>query len=133
MTTKNSQDINAKQIELQVISQQINQIQQQLQQVEMQIMDLTATVQGIDDLTKSKLDSEVLAPLNAGIYVKTKLKDNKTLLVNVGAGVTVEKTAEQVKEILKNQLTELNEYQQKMLQEFQKMTTHAQKLEAGIK
>ena len=39
----------------------------------------------------NKTDSETLVPMGLGTFVKTKLIPNQNLIVNVGAGVAIEK------------------------------------------
>lgn len=120
---------SAKQIEMQILAQHVQQLQQQLQEVEAQLVDLVAAIRGIDDLEKSSLGAEVLSPLCAGIYVKTSLDENKKLLVNVGSGTVVEKSTEEIRKILDTQFKEVQKNHDIMAKELEKMIEYIQNLE----
>ena len=66
-------------------------------------MEIEETLLGLNELGKAELGSEVLFPMSNGIFIKGELKNKEKLLVNVGADVVVEKSGEQVIDMLKKQ------------------------------
>ncbi len=84
--------------------QQAEQLMQQMQMLETYFSDLsqregtflsilreaTAAIESIKSLG-TKPDSDTLVPLGMGAYVPTKISSNNKIVVNIGAGVAVEK------------------------------------------
>ena len=122
-----------KYVELQLLDQQIRNIQKQLQLVENQIIELIITRQGLDELGEVKVNSETLAPLASGIFIKADIKDKDNLIVNVGSNVAVEKTREEVKELINKQLDEVKKVQNELLFQLQSLSIEAQKIEKDLK
>ena len=84
--------------------EQAQQLMQQMQMLETYFSDLsqregtflsvlkeaTAAIESIKSLSE-KPDSETLIPIGMGTYVPTKVSSNSKIVLNIGAGVAVEK------------------------------------------
>jgi len=114
-------DVQQRYIELQMLEKQIIQAQKQIQSLENQIIEINIIKQGLGDLETKEKDTEILTPISNGIFVKATLKDNNTLLVNVGANIVVEKNIEDTKKLLDHQLEEIKKFQARLISDFQKM------------
>jgi len=80
------------------------QLMQQMQMLETYFADLsqregtlynvlreaTAAIQSIKSLSQ-KSDSETLVPIGMGTFVKTKISSNDKIVLNIGAGISLEK------------------------------------------
>jgi len=80
------------------------QLMQQMQMLETYFADLshregtlysvlreaTAAIQSIKSLSE-KSDSEALVPVGMGTFVKTKISSNDNIVLNIGAGISLEK------------------------------------------
>lgn len=121
-----------KYIELQMLSQQMQQVQKQLQLLEQQMLELNSTKDGLDELAKTKEETEILVPISSGIFVKAKVKDNKTLTVNVGSNVAVEKTVPETKSLIEEQLTEIKNFQQELAMNLQRLALKGKEIEQEI-
>ena len=119
-------------MQLQVFVKQINQMQSQLKMIEAQTAELETIKQGIDDLQNIKPGSEILSPLSNGIFVKSKIEDNKNFIVNVGDSIIVKKTSKQAKEFMDKQIGELKRFQTRLLTEIQSLTLQANYLEKEL-
>lgn len=126
------QEVQEKYMEFQFVQQQMAEIQKQAQVVTQQAAELEASKQSLDELSKIEPGAEILVPVQNGIFMKAKLADSKELRVNVGSGITVEKTIQATKELLDNQLVELIEYRQQLVEELQMLLAQAKKLENEI-
>ncbi|MFC1728630.1 prefoldin subunit alpha [Nanoarchaeota archaeon] len=125
-------DIQTKQIELQIIGSQMAQMQKQLQQIDGNLMEVEFIKNSLDELKKSKKESELLAPIAGGIFVKTTLKENDELAVNVGGGVVVNKSVEQTKKLLQDQLGEISKTRKDLLTNLETMGKKAASLEKDL-
>ncbi len=84
--------------------EQAQQLMQQMQMLETYFSDLsqregtflnvlreaTAAIESIKSLSQ-KPESETLVPIGMGTYVPTKISSNSKIILNIGAGVAVEK------------------------------------------
>ncbi|MSS85791.1 MAG: prefoldin subunit alpha [Thaumarchaeota archaeon] len=84
--------------------QQVEQLMQQMQMLETYFSDLSqregtflsifreaiAAIESIKSLGNQS-DSDALVPLGMGAYIPTKISSNNKIVVNIGAGVAVEK------------------------------------------
>lgn len=84
--------------------EQAQQLMQQMQMLETYFSDLsqregtflnvlreaTAAIESIKSLNK-KSDADTLVPIGMGTYVPTKISSNNKIILNIGAGVAVEK------------------------------------------
>ena len=84
--------------------EQAEQLMQQMQMLETYFSDLsqrestfysilreaTAAIESIQSLGK-KPETETLVPIGMGTYVPTKISSNSKIILNIGAGVAIEK------------------------------------------
>jgi prefoldin alpha subunit len=82
------------------------------------ITDLTYASMTLDGLEKEKENAELLVPIGASSYIKAKLANPDKLIVGMGAGVSVEKTLPEAKEIVKKRLEELEKTRLSFQQQF---------------
>lgn len=101
--------IREKFMEFQMVQQQLEKISAQAEQLQEQLQELAISRQAIVELGKTKEKTTVLAPIANGIFVKTTLIATDTVVVNVGADVTVERKIPEVVALLEQQQEELQE------------------------
>jgi len=130
---KDSQKMQQQYMEMQMINQQMNQIQQQIQMIEAQLIEVETTKNALRDLQKTKIGSEILAPVSNGIFIKATLSDNEKLRVNVGSGTVVEKSIPEVIKIIEEQESEIRKAESQMSAELEKLTTKALEIEQALK
>ena len=128
----NKKQLQEKYIQLQLIEQQMQQVQKQLRLMESQIQELNITEQALEDIKTTKTGSEILVPMASGIFIKAEIKDNQGLAVNVGADTIVEKSVEETKLLVANQLEEIVGMHQTLTANLQKLAGSAQMLEKEL-
>lgn len=106
-TSVSSEQLQQKYLQFQLYQQQIEQLSQQLEVFSQQLAELEISREALLQLRKVPLQNEILASIAPGIFFKASLKDNQTLLVNVGADTAVEKTLPEVLALLESQKKEL--------------------------
>ncbi|MEM1994514.1 MAG: prefoldin subunit alpha [Nitrososphaerales archaeon] len=70
------------------------------------ILDSRATLNALKSIPEGS-DSEILLPLGAGVLMRVKSPKADTLLINLGAGVVIEKNKEYVLNYLTTRISEL--------------------------
>lgn len=130
MITLESDNAKSKEDQLKEMYMQFQQLQQQIEKISehMEALseknnELNVAIAGLIQLGETSINTEILAPIADGIFLQGELKDNKKLIVNVGAGVAVEKTIPEASRLLEEQRASLlSNFKQaeKILQELQK-------------
>jgi len=118
--------------ELRLATAQIKQLQQQLEAVEEKKLEIAGAISGMDDLKKAAPKAKMLTPVTEGIFASATLDSSNELIVNVGSGICVKKTVEEAKGMLTGRLQELNGYEENMLEELNKLTDEASRLEKEL-
>jgi prefoldin alpha subunit len=103
-------------------------LEQRIGMVNAAISDLTIANMTLDGIEKEKENAEILAPIGGNAYIKTKLADTNTVIVGMGAGVSVEKTVAEAKVILKERLDELEKTMNAAQQQFSQV---AERINSG--
>ncbi len=119
-------------MQLQMIVNQLSQLQEQFGMIDHQITELEIIKNSIDELQDIKTGSEILAPISNGIFVKSKLQDNKNFIVNIGGGITVSKNQNQLREFLDKQSNEIKKVQTDLLTRIQSLNLQADYLKKEI-
>ena len=97
---------------------------------------LDRALHAVEALEKAEEGKEILVPIGSGSFIHGKLASKEKVVLNVGAGVSIEKTAAEAREILlvrKADVLEgsrkLNEVLAKIDQEIQRIQAIMQKFE----
>lgn len=125
------EEVKRKYLELQMTAEQMKQMQSQLQVIEGKLNELQASMESIDEL-KGKKDSELLTPIADGIFLKTVLKDTDEVIMNVGAGICINKTLDESKQLLMERHTEIKQYAQELLQQLENTAASIKKMEEDL-
>jgi prefoldin alpha subunit len=126
---KNSEE---KYMQLQMLQQHAEQISEHIQKLQTQLQEITSSVEALRGLQSTKVNTEILAPVANGIFLKAALQDNQNLVVNVGAEVTVEKTIPEVITLLEEQQGKITENIAEAEAVFQQLQEQGQKMYQDI-
>jgi prefoldin alpha subunit len=115
-------------VELRFLEQTAETIQSRINMVNAAITDLTYANMTLDGLEKEKENSELLVPIGGNSYIKAKLEDPEKVIVGMGAGISVEKTIQEAKEIIKTRLENLEKTRMSLQQQLAQI---AERIEEG--
>ena len=119
-------------MELQIFEQQLKQVNQQLLNLDNQLLELQRIEENLGDLTKTKKNTELLVALGGGVFSKTELTDNKTVLMNVGANIIIEKDIPSSKEVIGHQIDQIKTVMKQLEQEFQVLAANSQTIQQDL-
>jgi len=94
-----------------MMEQQIESLNQNLSTIENNIQDVKGIIDSMGEFSKLNKGDKILVSLSNGIFVNATLEDPTALKVNVGKNTVVDKTVDQVKNMMSDQLVELETYQ----------------------
>ena len=130
---KTEEELRRLSLEMRYLEQTAETLQQRISMVNAAITDLAYANMTLDGIEKEKENAELLVPIGGSAYVKVKLADSNKVIVGMGAGVSVEKTLQEAKTILKERLDELektmNSAQQQFTQVVERINTGRNRLE----
>lgn len=86
----------------------------------------------IETMKRSDLGREMLVPIGGGSFVHAKLGDTDKVVVNVGAGVSIEKTAADAKEIMDKRKNDIIETSKKLTNVLQNIENEMAKVQSAI-
>ena len=84
----------------------------------------------VDALDSAEVGQEIMVPIGSGSFVHATLASKEKVVLNVGAGVHIEKNAAEAKEILKVRKAEVQEGSRKLNEVLSKIDQEMQKIQA---
>jgi prefoldin alpha subunit len=131
---KSEEELRRLSVELRFYEQTAETIQSRINMVNAVITDLTYANIALEGLEKEKENSELLVPIGSNSYIKAKLENPDKIIVGIGAGVSVEKTLQETKDIVKNRQENLEKtrlsLQQQLGQVAEKINEDREKFES---
>jgi prefoldin alpha subunit len=93
--------------ELRYLESTAEALQNRINLVRAAIAELTFASATIDGLGSGKKSAPLLVPIGGGSFIKAKVATAETIVVGMGAGVSVEKPRKEAGEIVANRVSEL--------------------------
>ena len=116
--SKEEEELRKLSVEMRFLEQTAETLQQRISMMNAAMTDLTYANMTLEDVEKEKEDAELLVPIGGSAYVKAKLANPDKVVVGLGAGVSVEKTLQEAKTIVKERLDELEKAMVSAQQQF---------------
>ncbi|MFP4656288.1 MAG: prefoldin subunit alpha [Candidatus Woesearchaeota archaeon] len=107
------------------LNKEIGKIQERSSEIEL-------IIQSLETLKSSSKDKDALFPLSNGIFIRGRLNDDDKVLMNVGNNTVVEKKIDEAKEMLSEQLKELEEYNEDIINNMAKIDEKAYAIQEEI-
>ena len=118
MASKNEEEIRKISVELRFLEQTAEALQSRLSMLNAVTQDLTYANMTLESLEKEKENSELLVPIGGTSYIRAKLDNPDKIIVGIGAGVSVEKTRQEAKDVIKKRLEDLEKARTSTQQQF---------------
>jgi len=118
LASKNEEEIRKISVELRLLEQTAETLQSRLSMLNAVAQDLTYANMTLESLEKEKENSEILVPIGGTSYIRTKLDNPNKIIVGIGAGVSVEKTRQEAKDVINKRLEDLQKARTATQQQF---------------
>lgn len=105
-------------------------IMQQLNLTQMTAAGLERALNAVEALGTAKEGQEILVPIGSGSFIYGNLASKEKVVLNVGAGVSIEKTAAEAKETLLARRAEVLDGSRKLSEVLAKIDKEMQKIQA---
>ena len=118
MASKGEEELQKLSIEMRLLEQTAEALQSRMTMVNTAANDLMYAQATLEGLEKEAEKSEILVPIGGTSYIRAKLDNIDQVIVGMGAGVSVEKTREEAKEIIKKRLEDLDKTRKSIQQQY---------------
>lgn len=118
MSNPAEEEIRKLSVELRYLEQTAEALQSRLNMLNAVATDLTYANSALENLEKENENAELLVPIGGTSYVRAKLDNPDKMIVGIGAGVSVEKTRLEAKDIVKKRLGDLEKARTATQQQF---------------
>jgi len=136
LASKSEEELRKLSVEIRVLEANAETVQSRINMVNAVITDLSYASMTLEGLEKEKENSELMVPIGGNSYIKARLDNPDKIIVGMGAGVSVEKTLLEAKEIIKKRLEHLENtrltLQQQLAQIAERIGEDREKFEALV-
>jgi prefoldin alpha subunit len=136
LASKNEEELRRLSAEVRLLEQTAEAIQSRINMINAVMADLTYANMTLEGLEKETENTELLVPIGGNSHIKAGLVNPDKIIVGIGAGVSMEKTRQEAKEIIKNRLESTDKarmsLQQQLAQVAEKITEDREKFDALI-
>jgi prefoldin alpha subunit len=118
LASNSEEELRRLTVEIRLLEQTAEALQSRANMINAVTTDLSYARMTLDGLEKESEKSELLVPIGGTSYVRARLENPDKIIVGMGAGVSVEKTREEAKEIIKKRLEDLEKTRASIQQQF---------------
>ena len=118
MASNSEEELRRLTVEIRLLEQTAEALQSRANMINAVTTDLSYARMTLEGLEKESEKSELLVPIGGTSYVRARLENPDKIIVGMGAGVSVEKTREEAKEIIKKRLEDLEKTRTSIQQQF---------------
>ena len=127
---KLQEELQRTMIDLEAYKRKFESVNQQMQMIEAALIDLDGTITAINTLKNEKTGNGFLVSLGSGFYSKAAMRDNKRIIMNIGAGVSIEKTIDDASKTLETRRENLNKFAEELQKNASEMSDKMSDLNA---
>jgi prefoldin alpha subunit len=136
LASKSEEEFRRLNMELRLLEQTAEALQSRINMINSATADLTYAQMTLDGLEKESEKSELLVPIGGTSYIRAKLDNPDKVIVGMGAGVSVEKTRQEAKGIIRKRKEDLEKARASIQQQFaqvaEKINQDREKVEAMV-
>jgi prefoldin alpha subunit len=125
------ESMQEKAILYQILQKHMESLGQNASLLERRYEEIEMTRQALEDIGKAK-GSDILIPLGSGFFTHGKISDSRNMLVDMGAGIFMDKDAESSKSILDDRRKEIEKLAEEMQHEMNEVSSRINSLAMEI-
>lgn len=129
---KNKKETQEKYFELEMLKKRAENIQKQIMNINSKVLELTESINALDNLKGYEKGTEILVPLGANSFAKAKLLGVDKLMMDVGSGTMIEKKLEESKDTIEEQIKVLENVGRKLENSLRGLRPKIEKLQIEL-
>jgi prefoldin alpha subunit len=107
LTEKVEDELRKLSVEIRILEEAAEALQARINVINAALTDLNYASRTLEGLEREKENAELFIPIGGSSYIKARLERPDKIVVGIGAGVSVEKTLQEAKEIVRKRIEEL--------------------------
>lgn len=132
--SKSEEELRRLSVELRFLEQTADALQSRISMINAAITDLNYASMTLEGVEKEKENAELLVPIGGSSYIRARLENPDKVIVGMGAGISVEKTLQEAKTVIKERLDGLEKtrlsFQQQLAQVAERINEGRNKLDS---
>lgn len=116
----------------QQIQQQMQQVEEFIEQVQSNIEEMEGTLGAIGDLEDQEVGSEILVPIGSGVFVTGELKENDTVVTNIGGEAFEKKDLDSAENLIQNKKEEFEDTKEELHSTMQDLQGQMQQIQQQL-
>jgi len=124
--------LQEKYVQLQLITMQIKQIEEQLEALDQRAAEMVHLRESLKSFATLKAGAKSFAPLGQGMFIESALGDTKSVLINVGAGIIVKKSAGDAEKTITAQMDQIQAITVELGENLRELAVRAHELETEV-
>lgn len=125
-------ELQRKYLEFQIVGQQVKKFREQLQQLDQQLVELDGAKDTLEELKEVRKGTPLFVPVSGGIFMRAESGETANVVLNVGAGVAVEKTLPEAQQLISDQMEQAGKVREQMMANLGKLLEKAKELQAEL-
>ncbi len=118
--------INQMVYELRLREEQVKSLNDNLRLISLQLDELNKTIETLNQVKTLEAGEDILVPLGAGVYMKTKAETTSTLTLELGARILAERKPDEISKLLEEKKKETEEARNMLEQQLGSTVQRAQ-------
>jgi len=110
-------EIEEKAVQLNMLENKMGELEQEAVMLEKQMNELQLCQLALDELKNIKPETEMLAPISSGVFLRAKLLNNKEIIIDNGSKIFSKKNPEDAKEFLQKKINHFEELHERLSHE----------------
>jgi prefoldin alpha subunit len=119
-------------VELKTLEGTVEELETRVGIIDQAMRELNIAGMTLQNLKTLDTETETLIPVGGGAYLKAKIIDKEKVIIGIGAGVAVEKTATGANEDVGNQLADLQKLRSSLEQQFNQVIGRIEEVRGEI-
>jgi prefoldin alpha subunit len=104
-------------VELRILEGTAEELQARLSLVTATLRDLNTSRMTVEGIEKENPDASLYVPVGGGSFIKAKLESNDKIIIGIGAGVSIERSLTEAKQIIQNRISEIEKNRESIQQQ----------------
>jgi prefoldin alpha subunit len=127
-----NQELQQSLVYLEQLKEQILTMREQLEILELAIKEHNQAIETLKDFEKLENENEILIPIGADTLVKGKILDNSKVIINIGAGISLEETTKAGIEKLTTRIEKIETNRNRIAETINNLQDQAVKLSQSV-
>ncbi|RLE96867.1 MAG: prefoldin subunit alpha [Thermoprotei archaeon] len=115
------------------LSQLVEEVRRRIELLNATLNEVVSAKSALEELEIVEEGEELLVPIGAGVYVRTRISGKNEVLVTIGANILVEKSIEEARKYLDEREQKLRDLLQRHMSDYQSLVSRLGEIERELR